>query len=73
MGFPYDGTECISCRLVVLLCLPVDCVVGPGPFEALANGCSFIQPYFDPPHSEKTTVGGACWIMGLVFFMSSSS
>lgn len=28
---------------------------GPGPLEALAAGCVFIQPIFNPPHNKKTT------------------
>ena len=31
-------------------------ITGPGPLEALANGCPFIQPKFNPPHSGKNTV-----------------
>ena len=34
------------------------CIAGPGPFEALANGCAFIQPKFSPPHSGSNTVRG---------------
>ena len=29
---------------------------GPGPFEALASGCVFIQPKFNPPHDRHNTV-----------------
>ena len=28
---------------------------GPGPLEALAAGCVFLQPRFSPPHSKATT------------------
>ncbi|KAK7919715.1 hypothetical protein WMY93_010999 [Mugilogobius chulae] len=28
---------------------------GPAPIEAIAMGCAFIQPRFNPPHSSKTT------------------
>ncbi len=29
---------------------------GPGPLEALAHGCVFLQPSFSPPHSGLNTV-----------------
>lgn len=28
---------------------------GPAPLEAIANGCVFINPKFNPPHSSKNT------------------
>ena len=35
--------------------LPLSPTAGPGPLEALAAGCVFIQPAFSPPHSKSTT------------------
>jgi hypothetical protein len=39
-------------KLFVGLGFPYD---GPGPLEALAAGCVFLQPLFSPPHSKATT------------------
>ena len=30
--------------------------IGPGPMEAMANGCVFIQPRFKTPHNRFNTV-----------------
>lgn len=40
-------------KMFVGLGFPYD---GPGPLEALAAGCVFLQPSFSPPHSKKTTI-----------------
>ena len=32
------------------------CTVGPGAVEAIANGCPFIQPKFNPPFSKDNNV-----------------
>jgi len=31
-------------------------IPGPGPLEALANGCPYIQPKFIPPRGRKNEV-----------------
>lgn len=40
-------------KVFVGLGFPYD---GPGPLEALAAGCVFIQPRFDPPHGKATAI-----------------
>jgi hypothetical protein len=42
-----------SSRLFVGLGFPYD---GPGAVEAIANGCPFIQPKFNPPFSKDNNV-----------------
>ena len=40
--------------------------IGPGPMEAMANGCVFIQPRFKTPHNRFNTVNllyAVCFVM----------
>ena len=41
-------------------------LIGPGPFEALANGCAFIQPLFKTPHSAENTVSIMIFIIIII-------
>ena len=46
-------------------------IVGPGPFEALASGCAFIQPMFSPPHSRRNTVSNEVCVVSVCHFIRS--
>lgn len=41
-----------SLQLFVGLSFPYE---GPAPLEAIANGCAFLNPKFNPPKSSKNT------------------
>lgn len=43
---------CRSLQLFVGLSFPYE---GPAPLEAIANGCAFLNPKFNPPKSSKNT------------------
>lgn len=46
-------SECFSSlQLFVGLSFPYE---GPAPLEAIANGCAFLNPKFNPPKSSKNT------------------
>lgn len=49
-------TDLLACfsslQLFVGLSFPYE---GPAPLEAIANGCAFLNPKFNPPKSSKNT------------------
>lgn len=48
-----DSFSCVSSlQLFVGLSFPYE---GPAPLEAIANGCAFLNPKFNPPKSSKNT------------------
>lgn len=48
-----DSFACFSSlQLFVGLSFPYE---GPAPLEAIANGCAFLNPKFNPPKSSKNT------------------
>lgn len=62
LGTLFDFSSCSSRDLQILVFSPLQLFVGlsfpyegPAPLEAIANGCAFLNPKFNPPKSSKNT------------------